>query len=190
MRRTSALLRGSKGYGWYGVYKELGQQGFKKNLPPTPFDWSAASTSRPKAVFTVKIDKDIVGDLVFELANDVVPKTVENFARLCKGEGVVFKGYSGTGVHMIRKGEFIMGGDVESKVGQGNHSSYQSRYILDENFIIPHSGRGLLRYCTVCRLTIFDECFLTILIYLSAWSPLVAIQTDLSTTLILVSTLI
>ena len=145
MRRTVSLLRGAKGYGWYGVYKELGQQGFKKNGPPTPFDWSSAVSARPKAVFSVKIDKDILGDLVFELANDIVPKTVENFSRLCGGEGAVFKSYAGTTVHMIRKGEFIMGGDVESKEGQGNHSSYESRYIVDENFIIPHSGRGLLR---------------------------------------------
>jgi hypothetical protein len=157
MRRSLALCRNSKGAGWYSHYMKHGQEGFVKYQPPTAFDWDATSSGpfelagpagRPRAVFTMRLENEILGDLTFELAKDVVPKTVENFARLVRGEGEVFKGYQGTGVHMVRKGELVMAGDVERKadfIGQGNHSSYKERYITDENFIIPHSQRGLLR---------------------------------------------
>eukprot|EP00595_Chromulina_sp_UTEXLB2642_P000564 CAMPEP_0196766318 /NCGR_PEP_ID=MMETSP1095-20130614/22759_1 /TAXON_ID=96789 ORGANISM="Chromulina nebulosa, Strain UTEXLB2642" /NCGR_SAMPLE_ID=MMETSP1095 /ASSEMBLY_ACC=CAM_ASM_000446 /LENGTH=102 /DNA_ID=CAMNT_0042127771 /DNA_START=282 /DNA_END=586 /DNA_ORIENTATION=- len=38
-----------------------------------------------------------------------------------------------------------MAGDIEKMDGKGNHSSFlNQRYIKDENFIIPHSERGLL----------------------------------------------
>lgn len=152
MRRSAALLRGKKGYSWYNNFIENGKDGFKKNIPPTPFDWSAPSPLRPdepisrtKVFFGVRIDKTFEGNLVFELADDVVPKNVENFKRLCRGQGTKFPGYAGTNIHLLRKGEVAMGGDVEGKNGRGNHSSYDTRYIPDENFIIPHSHRGMIR---------------------------------------------
>jgi hypothetical protein len=40
-----------------------------------------------------------------------------------------------------------MGGDIEgNRDGHLSHSSFQERYFPDENFIIPHSERGLVRY--------------------------------------------
>lgn len=81
----------------------------------------------------------------FELASDIVPKTVINFANLCEGKGLKFKkGYKNTKIHHILKGVFIMGGDIEKENGTGNHSSYEQRHFPDENFIIPHSSRGLI----------------------------------------------
>ncbi len=145
MRRTTPLLRGAKGYNWYETFMQKGQDGFKKFTPPTPFDWTQSTAPRPKIYFSMKIDREVVGKLVFELADDVVPKTVENFKRLVQGKGEKFKGYKGTPFHILRKGEIAMGGDIENKDGTGNHSSYLDRYIKDENFIIPHSQRGLIR---------------------------------------------
>lgn len=156
MRRTPALLRGSKGYGWYNKFLKEGQEGFERYVPPTPFDWSKETNIRPKAYFSIKLDTENIGRIVFELADDVVPKTVENFRRLCEGNGQRFPGYKGTKIHLIRKGEVIMGGDIEKGDGQGNFSSYNQRYFEDENFIIPHSHRGLIRSAIV---TILDSTF-------------------------------
>lgn len=126
---------------------EKGSEGFRKHVPPTPFDWrsSGAPGARPKAFFDMSVGSEVVGRLIFELAEDVVPKTVENFKLLCSGANVHQKSYQGTKFHQIRKGEFIMGGDVEVGDGSGSHSAYKERYIEDENFIIPHTQRGLLR---------------------------------------------
>lgn len=154
MRRTAVLCRNHKGFSWFGHYEKHGQDGFRKYQPPTPFDWTAEHGNsigpkhRSRAVFTIKKDREILGDLTFELANDIVPKLVENFCRLVRGQGEVYKGYLGTPVHIIRKGEMIMGGDIvqkEGAIGKGSHSSYKDQFIPDENFIIPHSARGTLR---------------------------------------------
>jgi hypothetical protein len=150
MKRTLACLKGSKGLGWYQKYLKEGQEGFQKYVPPTPFDWTSGSVVRPKAFFSIKIDNESVGNLVFELAEDIVPRTVDNFKRLCNGSGVKFPGYRGTKIHLIRKGEVAMGGDIEKGDGTGNHSSYETRYFEDEYYIIPHSHRGLIRYLTFC----------------------------------------
>ena len=37
----------------------------------------------------------------------------------------------------------------DPKGGKLSHSSYTTRYIPDENYIIPHSERGLIRYVLV-----------------------------------------
>lgn len=145
MKRSLTLFRGAKGYSWYNHYLQHGQEGFKNFTPPTPFDWSANPKPRSKAYFEMKMDNESLGKLVIELAEDVVPKTVENFKRLCLGQGSKYSGYKGTKIHLVRKGEVLMGGDVEKSNGASTHSSYEHRYIKDENFIIPHSERGLIR---------------------------------------------
>ena len=146
MRRTIALFKGSKGTGWYQKYINDGPESFIKYVPPTPFDWGAGNVQRPKAYFSVKLEDEDIGKMVFELADDVVPQTVDNFIRLCEGQSRRYEGYRNTKIHLIRKGEVLMGGDIESRDGSGNHSSYDVRYFEDENFIIPHSDRGMIRY--------------------------------------------
>jgi len=43
MRRSVLSARGSKGYSWYNFFqKNGGNDGFKKAVPPTPFDWSSS----------------------------------------------------------------------------------------------------------------------------------------------------
>jgi cyclophilin family peptidyl-prolyl cis-trans isomerase len=41
---------------------------------------------RPRVFFDVSIGNSEVGRIEFELYNDVVPKTAENFRALCTGE--------------------------------------------------------------------------------------------------------
>jgi hypothetical protein len=146
MKRSSVLLRGAKGYGWYRKFIEKGPDAFRKNIPPTPFDWTKGNVSRPKAFFEISMGDQKLGRLVFELASDVVPKTVENFLALCKkNEGEQRYSYYNSKFHLILKDTFVMGGDVVSNDGTGSHSAGSDRFIKDENFIIPHSVRGLIR---------------------------------------------
>ena len=104
--------------------------------------------TRPKAFFQFKIGDEVLGKLIFELASDVVPRTVENFMRILNKETAIKRGYKGTKIHYIQSGHAMMGGDIEKNDGSFSHSSFAKRYFEDENFIIPHSGRGLLRYWT------------------------------------------
>lgn len=146
MRATNILCRGAKGYSWYQNYMRKGSEGFNKNVPPTPFDWTTSEKCRPKAFFDIVIAKEKIGRLTFELADDIVPNTVENFKLLCTGGNIHSRSYQNTKFHQVLKGSFVMGGDVENNDGTASHSAFKDRFIADENFIIPHSHRGLLRY--------------------------------------------
>jgi hypothetical protein len=141
------LLRGAKGYGWYNNFIEKGAAGFSKFTPPTPFDWTLPKDApkRPHAYFDIKIDQEKLGRIKIELASDIVPKTVENFKALCLGEGKKHGGYKNTKIHHVLKGVTLAGGDVEYNDGTGGHSAGMSRFFKDENTIIPHSSRGLVR---------------------------------------------
>jgi cyclophilin family peptidyl-prolyl cis-trans isomerase len=141
------MLRGSKGHGWYGKYLAEGQDGFRRSVPPTPFDWEAGDVKRPRAFFNVMMEDNELGKIEIELAEDVVPNTVKNFKALCEGQGR-YK-YLDTPLHKVMKGIAIMGGDVENLDGTGNHSAGPNRHIADENFIIPHSGPGLVSMASV-----------------------------------------
>lgn len=155
MRRSVACLRGAKGHGWYSHYRS-NPEDFAKFTNPTPFDWSKPSptasdpsvvAARPKVFFEVSSGGESWGKLEFELAHDVVPKTVDNFVKLVTGTGHnKALSYKGTKFHQIRKGQIIMGGDVEANNGSSSQSAFEQRFFRDENFIIPHSARGLIRY--------------------------------------------
>lgn len=145
MRASSILSRGSKGYSWYNHFLKHGNEGFKRYASPTPFDWSKNSGARSKVFFDISIGTEDLGRLVFELADDVVPKTVENFKLLATGDNIHNRSLLQSKFHQVQKGQFIMGGDVENNDGTGSHSAYAERYIKDENFIIPHTERGFLR---------------------------------------------
>ena len=143
MRSTLPALR-AKGHGWYSKFLKGGNEAFKRYQAPTPFDWSSNSaTARPRAFFELYSGDEAFGRLEFELAEDILPKTVENFRILVTGIGT--RKYEGTKIHQIRKESSIIGGDVVDGKGTGSHSAFESRFFPDENFIIPHTHRGLLR---------------------------------------------
>jgi len=145
MRASGVIRRGAKGYGWYNKFLNNGQEGFRRFKPPTAFDWSAGNVTRPSAYFDVSLDNEPIGRLTFELAEDVVPTTVMNFKKLCansKDKGEL--SYENTVIHRIMKNSALVGGDVENHDGSGGHSALGSRHFEDENFIIPHTDKGLL----------------------------------------------
>jgi cyclophilin family peptidyl-prolyl cis-trans isomerase len=148
MRAGGILRRGAKGYGWYAKFLKEGSEGFSQFVPPTPFDWSAPKSPRPSAYFEISVDDKSVGRLNFELAEDIVPETVANFKKLCTNapatDGGVSLSYKDTTFHRVMKSSAILGGDVEKGDGSMSHSATGTRYFADENYIIPHSEKGLL----------------------------------------------
>lgn len=157
MRASGILSRGAKGYSWYNHFLKHGNEGFKRNTPPTPFDWSQNATGRSKVFFDIAIGTEDAGRIVFELADDIVPETVKNFKLLVTGDNMHKRSYLQTKFHQVQKGQFIMGGDVENGDGTGSYSAFKDRYIKDENFIIPHTERGFLRYVSIANSVILQK---------------------------------
>uniref|UniRef100_A0A6U1PLG6 Peptidyl-prolyl cis-trans isomerase n=1 Tax=Fibrocapsa japonica TaxID=94617 RepID=A0A6U1PLG6_9STRA len=161
--------RAAKGWGWYKKYKEGGEEAFKKYQPPTPFDWEDESRSpvinkgiRSRPYFQLTIDGEDVGEIQFELADDILPETCSNFKALCTGESEQGLSYCGSPIHHIVKGVGVIGGDVEKHDGTGNHSGLGKRYFEDEGFVIPHAEGGLLSMATSGVHTCASQFYLTL----------------------------
>lgn len=108
-----------------------------------------ASTKRPRVFFDVSIDNQKAGRMVFELYSDIVPKTAENFRRLCVGDAGQAKtanvplSYKNSIFHRIIPDFMAQGGDFTRHNGTGGESIY-GRDFPDENFKVSHSKAGLL----------------------------------------------
>lgn len=106
------------------------------------------SKKRSRVFFDVSIGKTKEGRITFELYDDVVPKTAENFRCLCTGEkgmGAAGKplSYKGSTFHRVIKQFMIQGGDFTAGNGTGGESIYGTKFD-DENFNIKHEKPFLL----------------------------------------------
>jgi len=100
---------------------------------------------RPIVAIDVSINKQPAGRILFELFDETVPRTAENFRALCLG--LPGYGYIGSKFHRIIPGFMIQGGDFERGDGTGGYSIYrdeESGQFADENFLVPHNSSGLL----------------------------------------------
>merc|ERR1712216_947323 len=107
--------------------------------------------ANPKVFFDMTIGGNPAGRCVFELYQDTVPKTAENFRCLCTGEkGVGSAGkplhFKGSGFHRVIPGFMCQGGDFTLGNGRGGDSIYGGQFP-DEHFngkAGKHTGSGCL----------------------------------------------
>ncbi|XP_055209754.2 peptidyl-prolyl cis-trans isomerase A-like [Gorilla gorilla gorilla] len=94
----------------------------------------------PTMFFNIAINSEPLGHISFELFADKFPKT-ENFRALSTGEKGF--GYKGSCFHRIILGLLCQGGDFTCHNGTGGKSVYKEKFD-DENFILKHTGPGIL----------------------------------------------
>merc|ERR1712227_1122560 len=122
------------------------QQQFQQPQAPVPQRQAPQQQQQPqrtKVQFRVSADNEDYGVINLELFDEVVPRTVANFAAIASGQNPQGFSYKGTIFHRIIPQFMLQGGDFERFDGTGGQSIYGPKFD-DENFLIKHASPGLL----------------------------------------------
>lgn len=125
----------------------------------------ARNSNNPRAWFDITIAGQAAGRIVFEIFEDVVPKTAANFLKLCTGECGNGKSgkplhYKGTIFHRCIKDFMLQSGDFTNGNGTGGESIYGMKFA-DENFELQHETPGLLSMANAGPNTNGSQFFIT-----------------------------
>lgn len=122
------------------------------------FNYSDAKN--PKVFFTVSKNNKEVGKITFELYQNHVPKTAENFRQLCTGEHASKITYKNSVFHRIINSFMAQGGDITKGNGTGGMSIYGANF-KDENLKLKHFKRGQLSMANAGPDTNSSQFFIT-----------------------------